>query len=251
MKKLIYFTLVISMLLVLVGCSEDGAISSPEEIQGMTIGALAGTPSLRLARENGTARAFYSESEMMRALRAEVIDAVIMEQATAMELVENTSGVRILNEPLVEYDLRIAIAMENVGLLNAVNNALAELEENGTLEGLAYQYFARGDFAYEPPENIEMRPGYLTVAFPPDSPPFSFRNADDMFVGMDVEVAVAIGHVLGIELTVLEQDPRELVTAVWHGRADLALGWHPYEGEGFVNMSNPYASAVHVVIVRR
>jgi len=251
MKKILYLIIAIIVTLSLVACDNQSEFNSPEDIVGRTIGALAGTPSFRLARETGTARAFYSTSEMMRELRDGEISAVIMEQATAIELVENTSGVRILSEPLIEYDLRIAIPMENAGLLNAVNSALAELEENGTLEGLAYQYFARGNFIYEPPGDIEMRPGYLTVAFPPDSPPFSFRNADDNFVGMDVEVAVAVSHVLGIELKVVEVESRDLITAVWHGRADLALGWHLIEGEGVVNKSNPYASAVHVVIVRR
>jgi len=251
MKKLLILVIAIIVTLTLVACDTQSEFNSPEDIVGRNIGALAGTPSLRFARETGTPRAFYSTSEMMRALRDGEISAVIMEQATAIELVENTSGVRILSEPLIEYDLRIAIPMENTGLLNAVNNALAELQENGVLDGLAYRYFARGDFIYEPPEDVELRPGYLVVAFPPDSPPFSFRNADDNFVGMDVDVAIAISDILGIGLRVVEFESRDLITAVWHGRADLALGWHFDEGEGFVNESDPYASAVHVVIVRR
>jgi len=187
----------------------------------------------------------------MAELRAGNIACAIMERTTALELVSNTSGVRILYEPLVEYELRFAIAMENRGLLNAVNSALDELSRNGTLRGLTNRYFSRGNFRYYSPVDTEPRTGELTIALPPDSPPFSFKGDDGRFTGMDVDVAVAVSDILGVDLRVVEYDAWELVTAVWHGRADLALGWHPGEGEGLINTSEPYARAVHVVIVRR
>ena len=76
-------------------------------------------------------------------------------------------------------------------------------------------------------------------------------DAEGKFVGMDVEVIIAISDFLGVELRVLEYDAWELITAVWHGRADLALGWHPGEEEELINTSMPYAKVVQVVIVRR
>ena len=251
MKKLLYILLLSSIVLI-AGCSSHpNDINSPEDIAGKLIGGLAGTPSLRLADELGTARAFYSEHDMMDSLRAGTIDCAIMERTTALELVSDTSGVRILSEPLVEYDLRFAVPMENAALLNAINSAIEELDRNGTLRGLSNKYFARGNFTYESPEDIEEREGYLTIALPADSPPFSFKDDEGKFVGMDVDVAIAVSDVLGVEFKVIEYDEWELVTAVWHGRTDLALGWHPGEGEGLISKSEPYASAVHVVIVRR
>jgi len=252
MRKLFYLILLISLPFLLIGCSRHpNEINSRDDVQGRLIGGLAGTPSLRLADEWGTARAFYSESEMMSELRAGIIDCVIMERTTALELVSNTSGVRILSEPLVEYDLRFAVPMENAQLLDAVNSALEVLARNGTLRGLSNRYFARGNFTYEPMEDADQRTSYLTIALPPDSPPFSVREEDGRFVGMDVDVAMAVSDVLEVRLEVIEYDAWELATAVWHGRADLALGWHPGEGEGLISTSEPYASAVHVIIVRR
>ena len=252
MRKLIYVTFSITIFLLLAGCSRyPNVVNSPDDVAGKLIGGLTGTPSVRLADDLGTARAFDSAAEMMIELRGGFIDCAIMERTTALELVSNTSGVRILNEPLVEYELRFAIPMENNGLLNAVNSALEELGRNGTLRGIANKYFSRGNFNYTSPESDEERQVSLTIALPSDSPPFSFRNDEGKFVGMDVEVAVAVSDILGVRFEPLEYDSWELVTAVWHGRADLALGWHPGEGEGLVNKSEPYARAVHVVIVRR
>ena len=252
MRKLICFAVIASLFL-LTGCrAHPNIVNSPEDVEGKIIGGLAGTPSLRLAEELGTAKAFYTGEEMMNELRAGLIDCAIMERTTALELVSDTSGVRILSDPLLEYELRFAIPMENTGLLNAVNSALDVLSRNGTLRGLTNRYFARGNFSYRSPEDVDRSSGALTIALLTDSPPFSFINDDGHFIGMDVDVATAVSDILGVELEVLEHDDAlDLVTAVWHGRADLALGWHPGEGEGVVNTSEPYARATQVVIVRR
>jgi len=235
MKKLIYLILIFLILPVLVACNRiPNEVNSPDDVAGRVIGALEGTPSLRLADELGTAVSFASANDMMAELRAGNIACAIMERTTALDLVSNTSGVRILFEPLVEYELRFAVPLENRGLLREVNLALEELGRNGTLRGLTNRYFSRGNFIYSSPDDIE-RSGKLFIALPPDSPPFSFKGADGYFTGMDVDVAVAVSDILGVELEAVEYDAWDLVTAVWHGRADLALGWHPGEGEGLVN----------------
>jgi len=250
MKRLLYLIIIISMTLMLVGCGIPNDISTPEDARGRIIGGLAGTPSIRLADEMGIGVPFYSATEMMVELRAGNIDCAIMESTTAAALVANTSGVRILFDPLIVHELRFAIPMENTRLLDAVNLALDELSRNGTLRGLTNRYFSRGNFRYESPPDI-VRRGTLTIALPPDSPPFSFLNDEGRFTGMDVDVAVAVSDILGVELDPIQHDAADLATAVWHGRADLALGWLPEEGEGLVSTSEPYARATHVVIVRR
>lgn len=238
-------------LLLLTGCGPPNLVDSPDDVEDKIIGGLADTPAIRLATELGTARAYYTPEQMMIDLRQGLIDCAIMESTTAQELVSKTSGVRILIEPLVEYDLCFAVPKENGRLLKAVDTALGELDSNGTLRGLYNKYFAGRNYTYTSPERDEPFEGTLTVALPPNSPPLSYKDGEGRFVGMDVEVAIAVGDVLGVEIIALEYDSWELATAVWHGRADLALGWHPGEGEGIVSMSMPYAKVVQVVIVRR
>ena len=252
MKKAFVLLLLAVFTLLVAGCSNEhpNLVNSPDDVHDRVIGALAGTPSFRLADELGTAVSFSSPNEMMNSLRAGDLDCVIMESVTASELVAETSGVRILSESIMEYDMRFAVPRENAELLAAVNSALESLHQNGTLRGLQNKYFSGRNFTYVPPEGLE-RSGYLSLALPPDSPPFSFRNDEGAFVGMDVEVAIAVSDQLGVELRVIEHDVWDLINAVWHGRADLALGWLPGEGDDLISISEPYAHAVHVVIVRR
>jgi len=243
--------LLILPVLVLFGCGYPNVVHSPDDVAGKVIGGLAGTPSVRFATELGTARSYHSAEQMMIDLKANQIDCVIMESTTAAELVSRTSGVRILLDPLIEYELRIAVPKENARLLRAVDTALETLDRNGTLRGLYNKYFVGRSYTYTLVNDPDSHSGVLTVALPPDSPPLSFKNDEGSFVGMDVEVVRALGDILGVRIEVQEYDAWELATAVWHGRADLALGWHPSEGEGIVNMSEPYAKVVQVVIVRR
>lgn len=227
-------------------------VHSIDDVSGALIGALSGTPSERLASELGHVRAFSTGEELMAHLTAGLIDCVIMEASAASELVDATSGVRILAEPLLVYDLRFAIPRENEELLRAVDNALVALRANGTLRGLSDMYFARRRFTYIPPENVAQTQRYLSLAVAPDSPPFSFRDEYGMFFGLDIDVARAVCDILGVELRIIEYDSWELIRAVRYGRADMALGWLPDEAdETLINISEPYAVAEHVVIVRR
>lgn len=252
-KKLVLAMLAVLTLAVMPACRDmpPNAVFTPDDVDGRKIGALAGTPSERLADELGEARAFGSGEEMMSHLRAGSIDCAIMENSAAIELVADSAGVRILSEPLIEYEMHYAVAKENAELLAAVNSALEALRLNGTLNGLSRKYFAGKRYTYNPPSGVETHPGSLLLAVPPDSPPFSYRNADGVFSGLDIEVTQAVCDYLGVELRVIEYDAWELVNAVWYGLADLALGWLPSEGEELISISDSYSNAVHVVIVRR
>jgi len=204
-----------------------------------------------LANELGSAIIYSDKDEMMARLRSGALDCVVVDNSIAAELASDSSDVRMLSDPLLEYDMRFAVAKENAELLNAINSAIEALGKNGTLKGLCDKYFSGMDYTYIPPENDIAREGSLSLAVSPDSPPFSYRNADGMLLGFDIEVAIAVCDFLGVELQIMEYDVWELVTAVWFGRVDLALGWLPGEEDEFINISDAYANAQLVIVVRK
>ena len=226
-------------------------VYSPEDLQDALIGALSGSPSVRLASEHGTALAASTDEDLMRNLRAGSVDAVLMESNTAAHVVSSESGVRILSESLLEYELSFAVPRENPQLLAVINSTLDALESNGTLPGLRDRFFAGRNFVYRPPEDVPPRPGYLILAVPPNAFPFSYIDNEGNFSGLNVYVARAICDFLGIELRIIEVDAADLVTAVWHGIADFSAGWLPDDIGDFVTVSNPFAEISHSIIVRR
>ena len=255
MRKLLLLLFAAAMLAaVAAGCRggrPPNIVHTSEDVPGKAIGALNGSPSVRLADELGDLRVFQSGDELLRGLRDGAVDCVIMESTDATALVSIASGVRILPESILEYDLRFAVANENRELLEVLNAALEALHANGVLRGLRDRYFSGRSYTYVPPTDIPQRPGSLTLAVPPNVFPYSYWNENGEFGGFNVEVTRAVCDYLGVELEVIQVDAGQLVTAVWFGTADLALGWLPGDIEGQVSISEPYAFAYHSIIVRR
>ena len=254
-KKQVCLSIVLLCMLLLITACRDkpppNTVNSPADVPGRDIGVISGSASVLLAKELGNAREYPTGDELIYQLITGALDCVIMEDTAAAELVSDRAGIRILSEPLLRYDLRFATAKENTQLLEAVNSALTALRGNGTLSGLLGKYFSGKNYSYSPPGNVTPHPGTLLLAVPADSPPYSYKDADGEFTGLDIEVAQAVCDFLGVELQILEFEAKELVTAVWHGKADLALGWIPIDGEETIAISEAYADAVIKIIVRK
>lgn len=68
------------------------------------------------------------------------IDAVIIDNEPAKSFVEANEGLKILDTEYVTEDYAAALSKENPALLEAVNAALEELEEEGTLQDILDKY---------------------------------------------------------------------------------------------------------------
>lgn len=63
----------------------------------------------------------------------------------------------------------------------------------------------------------------ITVAAPPDSPPFSFKMEDEL-CGVEIDLIREIARDTGTKLVMLEMPFGELLESVRSGKADLAVG---------------------------
>ena len=245
----------LAALLLFSGCrSADfpNEVHSPDDLPGRVIGVLEGSSSIKFASELGSVSVFADSDRLLNALRSGLVDCILMERAAADILVSGARGVRILTETLLEYDLRIAVPKENVQLLSAVNSALAQLRRDGTLAGLRDKYFIGAYFTYTPSENAAQRSGYLRIAVPYGFAPYAFTDGYGQLVGMSVDIAHAVADILGVDVYIDARDAGDLVTTVWFGRADFALGFVPEDSDAeLVNFSDSYAQSVQAIIVRR
>ena len=74
------------------------------------------------------------------ALTSGKIDAVIIDNQPAKAFTETTDGLHILDTDYVQEDYAAAIQKGNTDLLNAVNGALKELKEDGTIQKILDKY---------------------------------------------------------------------------------------------------------------
>ena len=76
----------------------------------------------------------------VQALMNGQIDAVVIDNKPAQEYVAANPGLKILDGEFTNEDYAIGVAKGNTALLNAINTALAELTEDGTVQSIIDKY---------------------------------------------------------------------------------------------------------------
>ena len=77
------------------------------------------------------------------------VDAAIIDQPVAVDAVEKQGGIEIAAEIPTNELYGIAVSKENPELLDAVNGALSDLKDDGTITELYQQYFKT-----DPPDSV-------------------------------------------------------------------------------------------------
>ncbi len=83
---------------------------------------------------------YKTGADAVQALKAGKVQAVIIDNEPAKAFVAANDGLEILDGEWTKEDYAIAIAKENTELLTKVNNALAELEDEGKLAEIINKY---------------------------------------------------------------------------------------------------------------
>lgn len=124
---------------------EDSDIKSIEDLAGKTVGVQQGTTGQKYAQENvpedAETKAYPSDAELFPALQSGGVDAVL--QDLPVNLLHTEEGAFTIIE---EYDTneQYGFAVKEEGaekLLEAVNEQLATLREDGTYDKLYKKYF--------------------------------------------------------------------------------------------------------------
>jgi polar amino acid transport system substrate-binding protein len=122
----------------------DSDIASVDDLGGKTVGAQDATTGETYANDETDAasvRGFPEGPDAINALRNGQVDAVIIDQPVAQDAVDKEGGFEIVeNIPTGEL-YGFAVAPDNTALLDAMNGALNDLKDDGTIEDLYQQYF--------------------------------------------------------------------------------------------------------------
>ncbi len=132
--------------------TEDSDVASVDDLGGLIVGAQDGTTGEAYANDQTDAsevRGFPEGPNAVSALTTGQVDAVIIDQPVAADAVEQTGGVEIIEEIQTEELYGFAVAPDNDALREAMNEALATLKEDGTIETLYEEYFST-----TPPETV-------------------------------------------------------------------------------------------------
>lgn len=117
-------------------------IASSEDLEGKILGVQLGTTGDGLASgiKGAQVERFNKYFEAIQSVLQGKIDAVVIDSAPAKAFAEKDENLVILDEALSSEDYAMAINKDNTELLDKVNAAIAELDEEGTLDEIIDKY---------------------------------------------------------------------------------------------------------------
>jgi polar amino acid transport system substrate-binding protein len=123
---------------------EGSDIASVADLGGVIVGAQDGTTGETYANDETDAaevRGFPEGPDAVAALTTGQVEAVIIDQPVALDAVEKQGGAEIIEEIPTNELYGFAVAPDNTALLDAMNQALSEIKDDGTLAELYQKYF--------------------------------------------------------------------------------------------------------------
>lgn len=84
--------------------------------------------------------AYTNGATAIEALKAGKVDAVVIDSQPAQEFVKANKGLKILDTEFTREDYAIGVSKDNPDLLEAINGALKELQDDGTVQEILDKY---------------------------------------------------------------------------------------------------------------
>ena len=264
MKKKLSFILLAMVAAMLIGCGSADKdtgkeVKTVDDLEGARIGVQLGTIGDIYASdyegdEAGTTVERYNKiADAVQALKQGKIDCVIVDEQPAIATTKDENNLEILDDPFTLENYAICIAKDNDELLTKVNEALAELKADGTIDQITKNYIGddtKGTCPYVTPEGTTYENGTLVAVSNVAFPPYEYYENGEA-VGIDMELIKAIGDKLGMEVKIEDIEFDSIINAVDSHKADLGIAGMTMTEERLksINFSDSYATSKQVIIV--
>ena len=124
---------------------EDSDLASADDLAGHMIGCQRGTTGYIYCSDDFGDESVTAYDNGLTAVQALVngqVDCVVIDNAPAQEFVAANPGLKILDTSYVEEEYAIGMGKGNTAMLEAVNGALADLKEDGTIQAIVDKYIS-------------------------------------------------------------------------------------------------------------
>ena len=239
------------------------AIQALEDLAGKTVGVQLGTTGdLLMSEEVGEGEdklgiagveQYNKAADAVQALLTNKIDAVCIDDQVAKNFVAaNPDALTMLDTAYSEESYAIAVSKDNPDLTEALNGAIAELKEDGTLDAILDKYIAKveGAKGYVSPEGTEYPNGTLVMATNAAFDPYEYIENGEI-VGIDAEFAKALCDKLGYDLHIEDMEFDSIIAAVNSGKADFGMAGMTVtpERQEQIDFTDTYCTAAQSIIV--
>ena len=239
------------------------AIQSLEDLAGKTVGVQLGTTGdLLMSEEVGEGEdklgiagveQYNKAADAVQALLTNKIDAVCIDDQVAKNFVEaNPDQLTTLDTAYAVEDYAICVSKDRTDLTSSLNEAIAELKDDGTLDAILDKYIAKveGAEGYTTPEGTEYPNGTLVMATNAAFEPYEYIENGEI-VGIDAEFAKALCDKLGYDLHIEDMEFDSIIAAVNSGKADFGMAGMTVtpERQEQIDFTDTYCTAAQSIIV--
>ena len=242
-----------------VNAKTENKITCVDDLPGASIGVQLGTTADIYASDYegddaGTQIERYNKgADAIQALLQNKIDCVMIDEQPAKAFVKKNPSLVILDEAFADEEYAFAIAQNNAALTAEINEALAALKEDGTIDSIIHNYIGTDEEIGKSPyvkKDVERTKGTLVVATNATFPPYEYYE-NDAIVGIDMDIMQALCDEMGYELSIEDMEFDSIITAVQSGKADVGAAGMTVtdERKQNVDFSDSYTIAKQVIVV--
>lgn len=243
----------------LAGCSKKiVVINGVADLEGKKIGTQSGTTGDAWVQEESKAASvagFKSGIDAALDLKNGALDAVVLDELPAQEIVNRNSDLKIVRDPYFadnREEYAIAVKKGNTELLASINATIAAMKANGEYENLVNSFMPADGNVKVPAFKSTKNGGVVKLGTNAAFPPFEYVEGKDI-AGFDITMGEYIADNYGAKLEVVDMAFDSLIPALQAGTIDfIAAGMSvTEERKKNVDFSDSYFASEQVIIVRK
>lgn len=257
MKKILVCAMALAAALSFSGCAKKAqvVINNMEDLNGKTLGCQAGTTGEIFVNEevqNANVKSFKTGIDAALALKNGSLDAVVLDELPAKEIVKRNPDLRIVDAEFATEEYAIAVRKGDDELLSAINGTIRTIKENGTYNNLINAFMPIDGNIVIPADVVSDSEEIIRMGTNAAFPPFEYTVGTKV-VGFDASLAQIIARDFGKKLEIKDMNFDGLIAALQSGAIDfIAAGMTATEERRQnVDFSDPYYVSSQVVIVRK
>ena len=258
MKKLFFSALSLAALLSFASCAKKAqvVINSVDDLAGKKVGCQAGTTGetyLTEELENVDIHSFKTGIDASLSLKNGAIDAVVLDELPAKEIVKKNPELKILDIPFAEEEYAIAVRKGDKELLDSINKTIATMKNDGSYDALLKAFMPTdGSDISIPAEVTGSGTEIIKMGTNASFPPFEYIEGTNI-VGFDITFSQYVARDFGKKLQIVDMNFDGLIAALQSSSIDfIAAGMTATdERRQNVDFSEPYYSSRQVIIVRK
>jgi len=164
---------------------------------------------------------------------------------------QKATGAKVIDIPLTEEEYAFGVDKNQPELLAKVNEFIAKIKSDGTLEQISNKYFSNGEPQAVSSAVEDSSKDQLVVATNAAFEPFEYTKGD-MYYGIDMEIAALLADYLGKELVIKNMDFDAVCLSVGKGKADIAMSGLTIKEDRkeYVTFTDKYYDASQKLIVK-